>query len=144
MCSIRNAFYVFLHENINHMVDNFWNMIFVRGIYIVLTWLINNVITMQGQVKHSQKGPFCSHSSIVSKQILKIVLHHAYYICFSPFVWEKNCKLFSNQHLFLLSPTIFVVVEINRNAHISSDVFYCFSLSQRWNFVIDYWFSLFL
>lgn len=101
MCSIRNAFYDFLHENINHMVDNFWNMIFVRGIYIVLSWF-NNVITMQDRVKHSQKGPFCSHSSIVSKQILKIVLHHAYYICFSTFVWEKNCKLFSNQHLFLL------------------------------------------
>lgn len=141
MCSIRNAFYVFLHENINHMVDNFWNMIFVRGIYIVLSWF-DNVITMQDRVKHSQRGPFCSHSSIVSKQILKIVLHHAYYICFSTFVWEKNCKLFSNQHLFLLSPTIFVVVEIIQNVHISSDVFYCFSLSQSWNFVIDYWFSL--
>lgn len=82
MCSIRNAFYVFLHENINHMVDNFWNMIFVRGIYIVLSWF-NNVITMQDRVNHSQKGPFCSHSSIVSKQFLKIILHHAYYCTYA-------------------------------------------------------------
>lgn len=67
---------------------------------------------MQGQVKHSQKGPFCSHSSIVSIQILKIVLHHAYYICFSTFVWENNCKLFSNQHLFLMSPTQFLLLKL--------------------------------